>query len=63
MLLEREKEAPQISENLINTFTNIGIALYDNKGEIKSLNQILKEISQKWEEARFWNLQESNIHY
>lgn len=50
MLLEREKETPQISENLIDTFTNIGIALYDNKGEIKSLNQILKEISQKWEE-------------
>jgi hypothetical protein len=50
VVLEREKEAPQISENLIDTFTNIGIALYDNKGEIKSLNQILKEISQKWEE-------------
>lgn len=50
VLLEREKEVPQISENLIYTFTNIGIALYDNKGEIKSLNQILKEISQKWEE-------------
>ena len=50
VLLEREKEAPQISENLIDTFTKIGIALYDNKGEIKSLNQILKEISQKWEE-------------
>lgn len=50
VLLEREKETPQISESLIDTFTNIGIALYDNKGEIKSLNQILKEISQKWEE-------------
>lgn len=49
VLLEREKE-PEIPENLINIFTNIGIALYDNKGEIKSLNQILKEISQKWEE-------------
>lgn len=50
VLLEREKETSQISESLIDTFTNIGIALYDNKGEIKSLNQILKEISQKWEE-------------
>ena len=50
ILLEREKEDPQMSENLIDTFTNIGIALYDNKGEIKSLNQVLKEISQKWEE-------------
>ena len=50
ILLETNEETPQISENLINIFTNIGIALYDNKGEIKSLNQILKEISQKWEE-------------
>lgn len=50
ILLEREIETPQISENLIDAFTNIGIALYDNKGEIKSLNQILKEVSQKWEE-------------
>ena len=58
VVLEREKE-PEVSENLIDTFTNIGITLYDNKGEIKSLNQILKEISQKWGEARFWNLQES----
>ena len=50
ILLEKEIETPQISENLIDAFTNIGIALYDNKGKIKSLNQILKEVSQKWEE-------------
>jgi hypothetical protein len=49
ILLEREKETPQISENLIDVFTN-GIALYNNKGEVKSLNQILKEINQKYEE-------------
>ena len=55
MLLEREKEVPQISENLIDTFTNIGIAIYNNQGEMKSLNQILKEISQKWEELIQYN--------
>jgi hypothetical protein len=49
-LLERDKKTPEISENLINCFANIGITLYDNNGEMKSLNQILKEISQKWSE-------------
>lgn len=58
VVLEREKE-PEIPEDLIDTFTKIGITLYDNKGKIKSLYQILKEISQRWGEARFWNLQES----
>ena len=56
VVLEREKE-PEIPEDLIDTFTKIGIALYDNKGKIKSLYQILKEISQKWEELIIYDKQ------
>lgn len=56
VVLEREKE-PEIPEDLIDTFTKIGITLYDNKGKIKSLYQILKEISQKWEELIIYDKQ------
>lgn len=59
VLLEKEiQDEIIVSDNLINTFTNFGITLYDNKGTIKPLNQILKEISQKWEELIVYDKRE-----
>jgi hypothetical protein len=47
VLLERDKK---ISEDLINCFSDIGITLYDNNGELKSLKSILEETADKWNE-------------
>jgi hypothetical protein len=39
-----------MKENLINAFQNLGICIYNSDGKLRSLYDVMSDLSRRWEE-------------